>query len=342
MNLFIYPALPLNKNGYEIAVKNDFKKCNPEENDIVIWYSNVKLEESPKNFYYLPRPDYFSSRSIFNILSGRSRSELSPNDLSKILIGKKFNRIFCGDVIFYRALRKLFPDSTIEVRFHNCFARIRVRMHALRIEIKDPIFKLNLKLLSKIENEIMRDKNVFKHFISDFDRQYYIMIKNYEDDSDVWGIMPEIINGLKPVNYKPITKIVWFGGVETHKADSVNWFVKNVFPQLLSVIPSLEFHLWGNRTERFNAPEKNIYAHGFYNDNDFPYIDEALYINPDIIGGGVKIKLSTYIENGVRFITTPFGFEGYDKKLINNRTRFVIEEDNWINSIINIIQTQNY
>lgn len=64
----------------------------------------------------------------------------------------------------------------------------------------------------------------------------------------------------------------------------------------------------------------------------------SLYINPDIIGGGIKLKLQTLIEAGVPFISSVFGFEGYSHSIIDNRYIIVEEEANWVKKIIELIK----
>jgi hypothetical protein len=133
-------------------------------------------------------------------------------------------------------------------------------------------------------------------------------------------------------------KLVWMGGVESHKKKSMQWFIESVFPVIKSEIPDVEFHIWGNRTKQFDNPSCGVFGYGFYNGNDFPFKISALYVNPDIIGGGVKVKLATYFENGLKFISTPFGFEGYNKNLVDNKSCYVVDTNDFADAIIHILK----
>ena len=88
-----------------------------------------------------------------------------------------------------------------------------------------------------------------------------------------------------------------------------------------------------------NDPANKVFGHGFYNKDGMPFLGEALYINPDIIGGGVKIKLQNYFESAAPFITTPYGFEGYSKELIDNKYCYVVEKESWLETIISIFKS---
>ena len=191
--------------------------------------------------------------------------------------------------------------------------------------------------MTTLESEIFRDRNVYKIFISDEDRDFYRSTYGVFDDSESWLFSPDI--KLMKSNRKVLhldNKVTWFGGVESHKECSVRWFVNSVLPQLRSSIPDIEFHLWGKNTRQFDDPHHNIYGHGFYSGEEMP-LNNSLYVNPDIIGGGVKLKLMTLMENGVPFVSTPFGFEGYERSLIDGEFCSVVEEKKWAEEILKVL-----
>jgi hypothetical protein len=338
MNLFIFPAFPNDKNGYSIAVKNDYERLVPTENDIVAIYANAQIENGT-NYTFLRRPRLFSMRRIINVLQGRVSCELGIADI-KQFANMNFDNIFCGDVVFYRALKKMFPDHKMQVRFHNCFARIKDRNDILKTKL-GLRFSMNMNALYHLEKEIFNDENVVKIFISDEDKAYYQLMTGRAKDSFTWSIplQQEKMMARRPITM-PITydnKVVWFGGLDSHKIDSVKWFIEQVYPIVKSSIPSVEFHLWGKGTSKMNDPSKNIFGHGFFDRTGMPCPSKALYINPDIIGGGVKIKLKTYFESGVPFITTPFGYEGYPIELVDNHYCYCVEPNLWAQCIISIL-----
>lgn len=340
MNLYLFPTLPGDSNGYLIAVMRDIAKCDISDDDMVIFYSN-KRDKNHKNYYYVKRHRLLSLTRVKNVLKGRMSAEVPTAVIKELVKGKKIDKIICGEVTFYNALRDIYPDKYIEVRFHNCFARIRDRVKALQIPIHVLRFRMNMNALYKLETKIFRDNNCFKHFITQEDMQYYQMITGKQSDCDVWDIMPQIKENQNVVTYKAIDKLVWFGGVETHKIDSVKWMAEEVFPKLKKRFPHLEFHLWGRGTQMFNNPKVSVFGHGFYDGDEFPDVESSLFVNPDLMGGGIKVKLCTYFENKVKFITSPFGFEGYDKSLIDNNLSYCVEESLWIEKISEIINKSN-
>lgn len=332
MRLIVLPAAPSNSDGYGIAVKEDLLRLNINESDIVVFYVTKTIVKDPK-YHYINRFSRYSLRRYFNIILNRPSSEISVSDIRKLNLNLcDINYVFCGDVMFYRALRKLFPNKRIDVRFHNCYARIHDRVNLFRLSNKlSFIYRVNLVSFYNLERQIFNDKNTNKLFITDEDFEYYVSNSGRSSDATVWNMVPKIemlerencLHSLK-------TKIVWYGGLDSHKIDSVKWFVSSVFSGIHQSCPDVEFHLFGNKTESFNDPSNGIIGHGYYSGTDMPFKDEAIYINPDLTGGGVKIKLFTYFEKRVVFITTPYGYEGYPKKYIDNCYCYVKEADQWL------------
>jgi len=325
-------------NGYGIVVSMDYQICKPDDSDLIIWYTNENINPLYKTEdIILSRPRKYCAKRVTNLLLQRFGSEVNVRDL-KFLKGTTFDEIFCGDVIFYRAIRYLFPNTRIFVRFHNCFSRIRTRKETLGIHV-DPKLKLDLITMSKLEQLIFKDPMVYKIFISEEDKLYYNLITGM-NDAKVSGLTVD--PHMAKINRKLMTNIsrlVWIGGAESHKKISLNWFCTEIFPSVRKAIPNCELHLWGNRTMQFNSHKDNIYAHGILKGNDFPYKDSALFINPDIIGGGVKVKVKIYFEEGLPFISTPYGYEGYPPKLIDNEHCIVAKPEDWISKILDVLRT---
>lgn len=340
MNLYLFPEAATHKDGYGIAVDYAYRKLKPSRDDLVVWLSNYPKEEMnylKDTDIIIRRKDYKSLRSAKMFIKGKSFSEVTEKELY-FLKGMDFEEIHCDEVIFYRAVRLLFPHKRLTVRFHNSFARINVRNQFLKRDIGLKYW-LNLCTFTKLERDIFNDRNVYKIFLTDEDRDFYRSIYGIKSDSETWPCeldrdrIKDLRNSIILTN-----KLVWYGGIVAHKVSSVNWFVKQIMPELRKARPDFELHLWGDNTLQFDNPQQNIFGHGFYEGDGIP-LDNALYVNPDIIGGGIKLKLVDLLENGVPFISTPFGFEGYSTELIDRKYCNVEEEDRWVDRILEIFDT---
>lgn len=327
MNIYIFPSNPYRNNGYSIAVKSDLSRLTVNPEDLIVWYENTN-ETFFGNDVVLPRPSRFAISRAIKVLQNRVNCEVTARDLKKLNL-EQADSIFCGEVIFYRALRELFPSKRIVVRFHNCFARIldRIQLIDKKLNLK---FRIQLRAYYQLEKAIFQDDNVYKIFISEEDRDYYCSMFGKYSDSEVWGFMPDMKKAASNRIDSKKTKLIHFGGLQSHKIDSMKWFINDVFKPLHIKNPSVEFHLWGAGTDSFNFPEEGVFGHGFYKGNELPFVKDGLYVNPDLVGGGVKIKLMDYFEKGASFITTPYGYEGYPLEYIDDKFYHRIEPEQWL------------
>lgn len=328
-------------NGFGVGVAFAYNNLKPKEDDVVVWYtSKTDFPELRDSHHIIKKPSVASFRRIMNVLGGRPSHELRQSDLS-FLKGKDFDIVHCDDTTFFSTLRSMMPDKHIVVRFHNCYARIEDRQRLLHLPLSRK-FQTVLKAYYRIEREIMNDRNSTKIFVSQEDMDYYRSNFGITSDSYVWGgVEYDIVRSVR--KYHPIgkvDKIIWFGGVESHKYNSVRWFIDHVFPQVKQQFPIVTFHLYGMGTQQFDDPTQGIFGHGYYEGEGVPGKGSSLYVNPDIIGSGIKLKLLTYLKEGVPFITTPFGFEGYSMELVDDYC-IVSEQEHWVEDICNFVKKQN-
>lgn len=339
MNLYIFPDAAYLSNGYGIGVNFAYNKLHPKEGDVIVWYTDVPKKEMMHlrdSDYIVKKNNFMSLRSFVNIFQGKDRTEPHYKELS-FLAKFDFEEIHLDESFFYRPIRKMFPHKKLVVRFHNCFARIYDRQRMMQTKL-DWKYQTKLHNMYNLEREIFRDKNVYKIFISDEDRDYYRNIFGVYSDSETWPYIPDMDKAMK--NRKEVKfdhRLVWYGGIESHKKAAIVWFINDILPIVKGAIPDVEFHLWGKGSALFDNPCNKVYGHGFWDGEGMPS-ETSLYVNPDIIGGGIKLKLQTLIEAGVPFISSFFGFEGYSQSLIDGRYVIVEEESKWAEKIISIIK----
>jgi hypothetical protein len=330
--LIVLPERPGLKSGYQIAVKADLERLCPGQNDTTICYvSDASVTERDNTLYKIVhRPASVSIKRLINLLSGRPGSELWGSDIRKFVKNQRYDSIFCGETTLYRGLKTLFPDSQLTVRFHNFFSASLLRNQFLQYNL--PLqTRLNFYLIARLEKLILADHKVIPVFITKEEYAFFRFIYPARE-AEVWTVTEAYYDGIvhpeKPA--KPL--IVWLGSLSTHKMYSLDYFINVIYDEVKKSIPDLEFHLFGRGTAGLNKPEKQIFGHGFYPGEGLPFGGKALFINPDLLGGGVKLKIKTLIQQGVPLITTPFGIEGYT---IQRHDHLLIEDiQNWSKAII--------
>lgn len=338
MKLFLFPQIPGNSSGYQIAVKNDLNKVDIHSDDFVVFVTESPDVLSIKCQYAtIKRKKKVSLWSIKQFILFRPHSEISIQSLKEALKDRQFDEIFCGDTIFYRGAKNLFPRSILSVRFHNLFILARNRNKISKYKLNWFHRYLNYSF-SRLENKILCDKQCQPILITREEFLYSKLL--YRNDRiKLWEIPLEVLPNID-IKRQSIKKFIWFGGISPQKKDGIEYFIKNIWPELLQFDNSLEFHLYGKNTEIFHDRNFNIYGHGFYKKSDIPFKNESIYINPDLLGGGVKIKVSHLAKSSAFLITTPSGIEGW-QDFSSNPNFLIAPIEKWVKILLDYLSNSN-
>lgn len=325
--LIVLPVNPGPDSGYAIAVAADLNRLAVTDEDVVVIYETENKTDY-HNVINLDRPGKFSAARFANAVRGMPSLTLAPQQIESALSQGPFDEVFCGEVFFYPALRKLLPDTKLTVRLHNFFALTKARQ-ACRQYSLDQLFKMNLACFSKLELQVAADPNVRVLFITEQEHAYGRLL--YPSiEAEVWHVQPESIK--KPTAPSQ-RQLIWFGTISAHKRYSVKHFIEQILPPVRAKLPDVVCHLYGRGTLGFDNPAAGVHGHGFYNGEGLPHLGEGLYINPDLLGGGAKIKVGEILRHGGPIISTPFGMEG--APATSSEHVRIVEIDQWAKDIEN-------
>jgi hypothetical protein len=319
--LILLPVSPIGCGGYNMAVSLDIEQLNLSQSDHVIIYNHCN-QIIPEGYDYIQRPSHYSIVRITNTLKLRVSTELPTRLLAKKVSGKQYDEVFCGDVMLYKAVRQLFPKHNLTVRFHNFFflSNTRQKFHRMPIDLK---MRLNLLMFSKLEKEILNDLKVSPVFINKTERDFFQLMYPGRK-SVVW--FPEVKKQTLPTSPKKAA-LVYFGSHAHHQSPGIKMFISKIFLPLRKKYPVITLNFWGMGGAEYHCPTQGIFYHGDYKGTDLPMRKEALFVNPDLLGGGIKFKVLEWLEKGASFITTPYGIEGYSFK--NNENIIVADISEW-------------
>ncbi len=330
--LILFPEKPGSQSGYQKAVAADWERISPQPIDTVVCYATSPGE--PAHVKVMPRPPALSTARVINLLQARVASELRPGPLRALTEGRPFDQLFCGEVIFYRALRELYPHQPMQVRFHNLFLVSQLRNQLLRYKL--PLAaRLNLRLLSRLEKTILADQAVTPIFITEEERAFFHTIYPHRT-AHVWPVVPVEYPVRHAQRIPDGPRLVWFGSLSHHKQYALEYFIRRVYAALRKRIPALELHVFGKGSQAFHQPEKGVTGHGYYHQEDYPFGGRALFINPDLLGGGVKLKIADWLRAGLPFISTPYGVEGY--RLTPGRHLLIEDITRWEDALYSYFQ----
>ncbi|MBL8005873.1 MAG: glycosyltransferase [Candidatus Kapabacteria bacterium] len=94
--------------------------------------------------------------------------------------------------------------------------------------------------------------------------------------------------------------------------DGLEWFLKEVFPLIVTKIPTIQFQLIGKNAEKHCTSTQNIEVIG-YVDDVRSYIQSAsVSICPLFVGSGIRIKILESLAAGTVVVSTSVGAEGIE------------------------------
>lgn len=325
--LIVLPVSPFGEGGYNIAVRDDIERLGgTTDDDLVIIYPHPG-QPNPEGAVLIPRPPKASPRRYINLLRLRTSTETTAAQMRAVIGDQTFDEIFCGEVSFYRSLREIYPGKRITVRFHNLFSlpRARREFHLCKT---GPLFRLNMALFSRLEREILRDPLVDSILIAEAERKFVELLYPTREFK-IWN-PPISIKEDRPAPTKP--QLAYMGSLAHHQKFGMAHFVNVVMPAIRARRPAIEFHMFGSGSKAWNKPENGVFGHGFFDGEGLPLGGDALFACPDLLGGGIKIKVGNWLEWGLPMIATPFALDGYELPELDNL--IVAEIADWEDRII--------
>ena len=125
-------------------------------------------------------------------------------------------------------------------------------------------------------------------------------------------------------------KDILFLGAFLHdpNVDAVLWFVREIFPKIVSHIPDIKFYIVGDQptNEIISLSSKNIIVTGYVENLTDCFNNCRVFVAPLRYGAGVKGKINQSMSRGLPVVTTSIGAEGMD--LSNNENALIADDPN--------------
>lgn len=119
----------------------------------------------------------------------------------------------------------------------------------------------------------------------------------------------------------------------------LKWFMTEIWPQVLQLVPQAEFHIAGNNPpENFQIPkQQNIFFHGRVEDATSFTHNHGISVIPLLAGSGIRIKILQNSASAVPSISTDIGAEGIYTK--GSKQAVIVETSaEFIEALVDLIQ----
>jgi len=114
-------------------------------------------------------------------------------------------------------------------------------------------------------------------------------------------------SNIQPLRCHHLGALDWAPSIQ-----GLQWFITEIWPQVLHSVPQAEFHIAGNNPpENFQFPkDQNIFFHGRVADATTFTHDHGISVIPLLAGSGMRIKILQNCAAAVPSISTAIGAEG--------------------------------
>lgn len=120
-------------------------------------------------------------------------------------------------------------------------------------------------------------------------------------------------------------RIAFVGSAIDFNINALKWFCDRVWPQVKKLEPLSEFHVYG-KVAAYAPSMFGIFAHGFVSDEKDIYNQNDIFVNPILMGGGLKIKCVEALMYAKPLVTTAVGAQGIESGI--DKAFFVADDEN--------------
>ncbi len=273
--------------------------------------------------------------AFLNLFSGESYniSRFYHQDFEKHLIktlqGQSFDVVQLESLFaapYLDAIRKYSPHSKIILRAHNVEHIIWEIMASKAVFFKAPYLNLLASRLKKYELAVFQKVDGIIAISADDAKK----IQNFAPGAAVTSI-PVNVDVLQH-NHKSNGDIFYIGAFDWYpNLYGVNWFLKEVWPNVKQEAPEISFNIAGRKMEANlkPVPINNVIYHGEVADSRSFMEHHGIMVVPLFAGSGIRIKILEAMALGKAVISTSLGAEGIACKpgkeiiIANTATEFI-------------------
>jgi len=141
-------------------------------------------------------------------------------------------------------------------------------------------------------------------------------------------------SNIQPLRCHHLGALDWAPSIQ-----GLQWFITEIWPQVLHSVPQAEFHIAGNNPpENFQFPkDQNIFFHGRVADATTFTHDHGISVIPLLAGSGMRIKILQNCAAAVPSISTAIGAEGIYTK--DSKEVIIVDSaSEFIEALVELVQ----
>lgn len=254
----------------------------------------------------------------------RYKNEAAETKLIEILVKGSYELVIIEGLYSSNFLKIIRENSNLPVvyRAHNVESEIWARNIAnTRNTLKKSFLKIQTNRLQKEEEEfIIKVDGIIS--ISPSDTSYF----NGKSKAKIFQYLPGFPFRIREKSKLQPMRMFHIGSMEWDaNNEAVGWFLRKVWPLVLSVYPEAEFHVAGKglstADNRFFM--KGVYNHAEVENAEEFMINHGVCVVPLKAGSGIRMKLLQAMSLGIPCVSTTIGAQGIE---LNNNPVLIADD----------------
>ena len=270
--------------------------------------------------YFSLKENHSSSRNVLSLalnvfshkpfVAQKYDTHEMRDSIKNILSREKIDLIHLDMLPLY-CYHDLFSGIPTFLNQHNIESALLLRQVEAESNIfRKYFFSIQQQRLEKFEKKALAGVSRVA-VCSEQDR---LLVKKYAPSANVRvipnGVDLDLFQPSGAFDEDPDT-LVFVGGLNWYpNRDGMEWFDRDILPEIIKLKPSIKVHLVG-RSEKINWAHPDCFVeHGFVDDIR-PYLERAaVFIVPLRVGGGTRLKILDAMGMGKAIVSTSIGAEG--------------------------------
>lgn len=199
------------------------------------------------------------------------------------------------------------PSVTQVLRSHNVLTKGFAGLDRVGTLITRMAWAHELCKITAFERAVVKNMDRF-WVISEQDGNEYVARLGLQPDGVVGvAIDPLEVSECAVGNSKDV---LYLGSADLRKGGGLKVFIEECWPKVVRAHPDARLLMAGRGTESYSRPEVRVEGIGYQAEESSFLSRGHIFVNPQLIGAGIKIKSLVAMMRGKALVTTSTGAEG--------------------------------
>ena len=255
---------------------------------------------------------------LWNCLCGYSTyiNKSSVKEILELIKGRNIDVVFVDNSILgllIKRIKTVYPYIPVLSYYHDVKAKL-----ARDWMRNAPIYRKPI-MYAMLSNEKLTAEYADVNFVlGDREEKLFVEVYGKKPEAQLSVYMDITLSNdfyIKKPNVKK--KILFFGGYYRPNVHGIEWFIKNVYPQLMC---ETELIVAGHGMDKLNSDSypNGVVVKGYVESIEEIYRDADIVISPIFEGGGMKVKVAEAMAFGKIVVGSDESYEGYQEKIPDN------------------------